>query len=63
MFCVICVDYTVVLLHRTGLRSVCVLLPLMGVTWVIGTLAVNKDFLVLHYMFAILNSLQVCTCL
>ena len=44
---------------RTGLRSICVLLPLMGVTWIFGLLSVNKETVVFQYIFAILNSLQV----
>ncbi|XP_052810758.1 uncharacterized protein LOC128238665 [Mya arenaria] len=43
---------------QTGVRSLCVLLPLMGVTWVVGVMAVNADMVALHYIFAICNSLQ-----
>ncbi|KAH3726982.1 hypothetical protein DPMN_052889 [Dreissena polymorpha] len=43
---------------KTGVRSVCILLPVMGLTWVFGIFAVNKDTLVFQYLFAIFNSLQ-----
>ena len=35
------------------------LLPLLGLTWVFGIMAINKDTIVFQYLFAILNSLQV----
>jgi len=35
------------------------LLPIFGVTWVFGLLAVNDDAVVLAWIFTILNSLQV----
>jgi len=35
------------------------LMPLLGVTWVIGLLAVNNHTLVFAWIFTILNSLQV----
>ncbi|XP_052248234.1 adhesion G protein-coupled receptor L3-like isoform X1 [Dreissena polymorpha] len=43
---------------KTGVRSVCILLPVLGLTWVFGIFAVNKDTLVFQYLFAIFNSLQ-----
>ncbi|XP_052277342.1 adhesion G protein-coupled receptor L3-like isoform X2 [Dreissena polymorpha] len=43
---------------KTGVRSVCILLPVLGLTWVFGIFAVNKDTLVFQYVFAIFNSLQ-----
>ncbi|XP_067676323.1 adhesion G protein-coupled receptor B1-like [Haliotis asinina] len=39
-------------------RSLCVLMPVFGVTWVFGILAFNEDTVVFQYLFAILNSLQ-----
>ena len=41
------------------MKAVIILLPLLGVTWIIGILAVNKDTQVFAWIFAILNSLQV----
>ncbi|XP_069102951.1 adhesion G protein-coupled receptor L4-like isoform X2 [Argopecten irradians] len=42
----------------TGVRSVSILLPVLGVTWLFGILAVNADFILFQYVFAIANSLQ-----
>ncbi len=36
-----------------------VLLPLLGLTWLFGLLAVNNNLTVFAWIFAILNSLQV----
>ena len=36
------------------------LLPLLGMTWIIGMLAINNETQVFAWIFAILNSLQVC---
>ncbi|VDI07710.1 latrophilin 3, partial [Mytilus galloprovincialis] len=46
---------------KTGVRSICVLAPLFGVTWVFGVLSMSKDLVVFQYLFAIFNSLQVFT--
>ncbi|KAH3727045.1 adhesion G protein-coupled receptor L2-like isoform X1 [Dreissena polymorpha] len=43
---------------KTGVRSVCILLPVLGLTWVFGIFAVNKDTLIFQYLFAICNSVQ-----
>ncbi|XP_052808205.1 adhesion G-protein coupled receptor D1-like isoform X3 [Mya arenaria] len=43
---------------KTGLRSVCVLLPVFGITWLFGVFAVNRDAMVFQYLFVIFNSLQ-----
>ncbi|XP_067675273.1 uncharacterized protein [Haliotis asinina] len=43
---------------RAGLKALCVLLPLMGVTWVFGVFSVNEDLIVFQYLFAVFNSLQ-----
>ncbi|CAL1541098.1 unnamed protein product [Lymnaea stagnalis] len=40
------------------IRSICVLFPLMGLTWIFGVLSVNHDTVVFQYLFAIFNSLQ-----
>jgi len=44
---------------RDLLKAIVVLLPLLGLTWIIGILAVNDDTVVFAWIFAILNSLQV----
>ena len=44
---------------RGILKAVIILLPLLGVTWIIGILAVNEDTEVFAWIFTILNSLQV----
>ena len=36
-----------------------ILLPLLGITWVFGILAVNQESSVFAWIFTILNSLQV----
>ena len=41
------------------MKAVIVLLPLLGLTWIIGILAVNNDTQVFAWIFTILNSLQV----
>ncbi|KAL3877058.1 hypothetical protein ACJMK2_034813, partial [Sinanodonta woodiana] len=43
---------------KTAVRSLCVLLPITGITWVFGILSVNEDLVVFQYLFAIINSLQ-----
>ncbi|XP_065911124.1 latrophilin-like protein LAT-2 [Dysidea avara] len=40
------------------LKAIVVLLPLLGLTWIIGVLAVNDDTVAFAWIFAILNSLQ-----
>ncbi|KAM9230327.1 cadherin EGF LAG seven-pass G-type receptor 1 isoform 1-T1 [Dugong dugon] len=40
------------------LRTVFLLLLLIGVTWLLGLLAVNRDSLAFHYLFAIFSCLQ-----
>ncbi len=37
-----------------------VLLPVLGVTWVLGVFAVNSNTTVFAWLFTIFNSLQVC---
>ncbi|XP_052770050.1 adhesion G protein-coupled receptor L3-like isoform X3 [Mya arenaria] len=43
---------------KTGIRSVCVLLPVFGITWLFGVFAVNRETSVFQYLFVIFNSLQ-----
>ncbi|XP_078327350.1 adhesion G protein-coupled receptor B1-like isoform X2 [Crassostrea virginica] len=42
----------------TGLRSLCTLLPVLGVTWLFGILAVNEKTYAFQYIFVLANSLQ-----
>lgn len=44
--------------NRSGLRSLGTLLPVLGVTWLFGILAVNEKADVFQYIFVIANSLQ-----
>ena len=49
-----------VLTSRDSLKAVVVLLPLLGITWIIGILAVNENTQqAFAWIFAILNFLQV----
>ncbi|XP_065928643.1 adhesion G protein-coupled receptor B1-like isoform X2 [Magallana gigas] len=43
----------------SGLRSLGTLLPVLGVTWLFGILAVNENANVFQYIFVITNSFQV----
>ena len=52
-------DCTCVHIIRSLLKALIFLMPLLGVTWIIGILAVNEDTQVFAWIFAILNSLQV----
>ena len=41
------------------MKAVIVLLPLLGMTWIIGIFSVNNETQAFAWIFAILNSLQV----
>ncbi|XP_062616234.1 adhesion G-protein coupled receptor D1-like [Saccostrea cucullata] len=41
-----------------GIKSICTLLPVLGVTWLFGLLSINEDVIVFQYIFALLNSFQ-----
>ena len=41
------------------MKSVAVLLPLLGVSWAFGLLTINKKTIAFQYIFAISNSFQV----
>ena len=45
--------------YRSGLRSLGTILPVLGVTWLFGILAVNEKAEAFQYIFVIANSLQV----
>ena len=42
------------------MKAAVILLPLLGLTWLFGFLAVNKESMVFAWIFTLLNSLQVC---
>ena len=42
-----------------GIKGTLFLMPLLGLTWVFGLLAINEDLILFEYAFAICNSLQV----
>ena len=44
---------------RTIVVAVIVLLPMLGLSWVLGLLAVNQNTTIFAWIFAIVNSLQV----
>ena len=41
------------------MKATVVLLPLLGLTWLIGIISVNNETTVFAWIFTILNSLQV----
>ena len=41
------------------MKATVILLPLLGITWVFGILAVNENSVVFPWIFTVLNSLQV----
>ncbi|XP_034025316.1 adhesion G-protein coupled receptor D1 [Thalassophryne amazonica] len=43
---------------RLTVKAVAVLLPILGISWIFGVLAVNIHFLPFLYTFAVFNSLQ-----
>jgi len=43
---------------KAGMKSVAVLLPLLGVSWAFGLLTINKKTIAFQYIFAISNSFQ-----
>ena len=45
--------------NRIILKATIILLPLLGITWAFGLLAVNQESSVFAWIFTILNSLQV----
>ncbi|XP_015756752.1 PREDICTED: adhesion G-protein coupled receptor D1-like [Acropora digitifera] len=45
-------------LIKSGLKSITVLFPLLGITWIFGVLALGSQTIVFQYLFALCNSLQ-----
>ncbi len=52
-------NYDMLIFPRTALKGTVILLPLMGITWIVGIFAVSQNTLVFAWIFTILNSLQV----
>ncbi len=48
-----------VLLFRAGIKGLFVLMPILGVGWILGLFALNKGTIVFVYAFAIINGFQV----
>lgn len=46
-------------LRRRSVKITVVLLPLLGLTWLFGFMAVDENTIFFHYLFAVVNSLQV----
>jgi len=44
---------------RSLIRNILVILPVLGITWVFGVIAVNSDLVAFQFIFAVANSLQV----
>ena len=44
---------------RAGIKGLFVLMPILGVGWILGLFAVNRNTIVFEYAFAIINGLQV----
>jgi len=53
------VDYLHIFSSSTTVKASVILLPLLGLTWVLGLFAVNRNTLVFAWLFTIFNSLQV----
>jgi len=43
---------------RAGAKAMIILMPILGLSWVFGILAVNEATIVFQYLFCIFNSLQ-----
>lgn len=46
-------------LFRSSAKAAVILLPVFGLTWVFGLLAVSEDTVVFAWIFTVINSLQV----
>lgn len=56
------VIFKFVLMCRDLLKITVFFLPLLGVTWIFGILAVNEEPTVFEWIFAVFNVLLVCSC-
>ena len=50
--------WLLILMYRVTLKGSMILLPLLGLTWVIGLFAINQNTTVFAWLFTIVNSLQ-----
>ena len=48
-----------VVIFRAAFKTLVILAPLLGVTWLLGFISIHNKSLVFQYLFAVVNSLQV----
>ena len=46
---------------RSATKTFGAVIPILGITWIFGVMAFNDSSIVFQYIFAIINSIQVCT--
>ena len=46
-------------IFRAAFKTLVILAPLLGVTWLLGFISMHNKSLVFQYLFAVFNSLQV----
>ncbi|XP_053382731.1 adhesion G protein-coupled receptor L2-like isoform X2 [Mercenaria mercenaria] len=46
---------------KRSLRSLCIMLPVTGVSWILGIFYIHEDLSFIQYVFSVLNGLQGCT--
>ena len=49
----------VVSLLRAAFKTLVILVPLLGLTWILGYISIHSKSLVFQYLFAVINSMQV----
>ena len=52
--------FTMPLLYRKAAKAAALLVPLLGINWMVGFLNFSASLLISEYLFSIVNSLQVC---
>lgn len=59
--CIVMIIYIIAIYvcYRDLIKAIIVLVPLLGLTWIIGIITVNNETQAFAWIFAILNSLQV----
>jgi hypothetical protein len=45
---------------KSIVKAICVMSPVLGLTWVFGVMGVNEQTVVFLVLFVVFNSLQVC---
>lgn len=48
-----------VVIFRAAFKTLVILAPLLGVTWLLGFISIHSKSLVFQYLFAVVNSFQV----